>query len=560
MSAKNRIRDLIGFFVIGCLSLPCATFAQFEDPAPENGGNGEEGLRQPRNNVRGGSVASRAPGNWINTAIGRHSERQNAMLRNFGGANYNRELEESRLRENILITLVEELEAAIVNVALAILDIDTDDDDGDDDDDGEGNGQDQDEDNVLDDVDNCPNTPNNDQLDSDDDGVGDACDACPDTLPDQVVTPDGCPFAPVQEVFVENIPDIRYLTYDRDDPTQEDDTFDFLYAGCNGAPCSPVRIDLLADEPEAQQVLPATMQMTYPAGVAYSEDPVVGLIDPVEDVLLTNGFETEATGFWWIDPESGFKNILPTVPGEDFPDINPASLRAADIALDSRNRVVFLDHITQGLFRLEDTDQGLAVNRISQLIPEDQVAELDLDQTNRFGNIAIDAEDNIYVYAADQVLRLVEETEAGEFVTSEVDLQIGGESLECQDAFMPMAFGPGGLWQNTLYIICDGVLYRVSDDDEALPLVELASDGLPADMLFSDARTLYVSELPTTASDFTTGRIIRLFFDCNDNGVFDSLEDDTDEDGWIDECDNCPQVSNPGQADADGDGTGDACE
>jgi hypothetical protein len=34
---------------------------------------------------------------------------------------------------------------------------------------------------------------------------------------------------------------------------------------------------------------------------------------------------------------------------------------------------------------------------------------------------------------------------------------------------------------------------------------------------------------------------------------------DQDSDGWPDELDNCPEASNPGQTDTDGDGVGDAC-
>ena len=41
-------------------------------------------------------------------------------------------------------------------------------------------GADVDEDGVADDVDNCPETPNADQVDSDGDEVGDVCDNCPD--------------------------------------------------------------------------------------------------------------------------------------------------------------------------------------------------------------------------------------------------------------------------------------------------------------------------------------------------------------------------------------------
>jgi len=48
--------------------------------------------------------------------------------------------------------------------------------------------------------------------------------------------------------------------------------------------------------------------------------------------------------------------------------------------------------------------------------------------------------------------------------------------------------------------------------------------------------------------------------DCDGNGVPDACESDRDGDGVNDACDNCPDVSNPGQADADADGRGDACD
>ncbi|MCB9855372.1 MAG: thrombospondin type 3 repeat-containing protein [Phycisphaerales bacterium] len=48
--------------------------------------------------------------------------------------------------------------------------------------------------------------------------------------------------------------------------------------------------------------------------------------------------------------------------------------------------------------------------------------------------------------------------------------------------------------------------------------------------------------------------------DCNANGIPDRCEPDTDEDGVIDDCDVCPDVSDPDQLDQDGDGTGDACD
>ncbi len=54
--------------------------------------------------------------------------------------------------------------------------------------------------------------------------------------------------------------------------------------------------------------------------------------------------------------------------------------------------------------------------------------------------------------------------------------------------------------------------------------------------------------------------MIRSWSDCNSNGVLDACESDVDDDGLIDDCDNCPSHANPGQADVDDDGAGDACD
>jgi hypothetical protein len=48
--------------------------------------------------------------------------------------------------------------------------------------------------------------------------------------------------------------------------------------------------------------------------------------------------------------------------------------------------------------------------------------------------------------------------------------------------------------------------------------------------------------------------------DADDDGAGDACDADDDADGTEDTLDNCPAVVNPDQADADGDGTGDACE
>ncbi len=48
--------------------------------------------------------------------------------------------------------------------------------------------------------------------------------------------------------------------------------------------------------------------------------------------------------------------------------------------------------------------------------------------------------------------------------------------------------------------------------------------------------------------------------DCNANWVPDECDPDSDGDGFIDGCDNCPDDYNPSQADSDNDGSGDHCD
>ena len=75
-----QTRWMMGMVVLfgAGLALPSAALGQ------DTGGT----LRTPRNNVKGGSLAASRPGTWTVKAEATHIQRQQAALKDFGGANY----------------------------------------------------------------------------------------------------------------------------------------------------------------------------------------------------------------------------------------------------------------------------------------------------------------------------------------------------------------------------------------------------------------------------------------------------------------------------------------
>ena len=122
-------------------------------------------------------------------------------------------------------------------------------------------------------------------------------------------------------------------------------------------------------------------------------------------------------------------------------------------------------------------------------------------------------------------------------------------------------FGPAGM------TFAVPVTIEMTYTDEQAAAAGIAEADLQIAVYRSDAWELLpsvvdtVNNIVTAETDhFSVFGLTGPSEDCDGNGIADVLETDTDDDGLIDACDNCPDTPNPDQADLDGDEIGDACD
>lgn len=95
MGRKGKKITIAAALLTVLLAVPSTGLGQ------DGGDTGE--LQYPRNNVKKGAVSARRPGAWINRAASTHVERQNTMLKDFGGATPIPEDQEEPSRRQVMM-------------------------------------------------------------------------------------------------------------------------------------------------------------------------------------------------------------------------------------------------------------------------------------------------------------------------------------------------------------------------------------------------------------------------------------------------------------------------
>lgn len=106
-SIRKPASVVFGIAVTVCAVLPTAASAQTSP-------------NLPRDNVAGGTIASRRPGNWIQSGNAVVSERISTSITNFGGVDYTQEGPPPSIRDAVLPALVEIFLGAIDQLSLLI--------------------------------------------------------------------------------------------------------------------------------------------------------------------------------------------------------------------------------------------------------------------------------------------------------------------------------------------------------------------------------------------------------------------------------------------------------
>lgn len=386
---------------------------------------------------------------------------------------------------------------------------------------------DQDADGLPGSSDNCPADFNPDQKDCDGDGKGDVCAIADDTSQDcnSNGVPDECELAPTVRLLVSSKASNSVIAYDGQTGQL---LADFVPTGGHGLSYpNGIEVDSHGSVYLASVYTHSVMQLAGRSGAFIRSFSGGGLVAPVGVLviepsrLLVASYVNDSVVEYDLTTGLLTKSLIPSGTGGLD---GPAALVLAPnghllVGSENNHRVLEYDATTGAFVRI--AAQGGGLQTPTGLVFDDQ------------GNLLVGSygSDAILKYAPDGGL-------LGEFVSA------GSGGL---DGPQGMVWGPNG----NLFV-CNRWGGSVLEFNRA--------DGSPVD---HDPNTPGIQAVFASGGGLdqpTYLTFISLPNNCNGNGIPDECELDSDGDGFIDDCDNCPTVINPDYADGDGDGVGDACD
>ncbi len=377
---------------------------------------------------------------------------------------------------------------------------------------------DLDSDGVLDDIDNCPQTPNPDQSDLDGDGLGDVCDPTPvyPSLVLFVAGSSGEPYSDLSplhhDVLVDpNDDGLGSVTAVWDDELGRD-VFSFEDGGS-------LRV------PDIHQAL------GYTSGEAVTIELNVKITDhSVHQMLFDKGardsyplnYGTLFTSHWYVnDPRPG----LAFCSGRAIWSLRDIECYTSEwvvytVTINDGTVRFYLNGVPQSEFEADiDTSNDapfLIGNGFSTMPTEPEMAQIP------FHGLL----DYIRVYRGIVPVHLLNSDPRNPLPTPGVDYDFDGDGFQDDDDNCPTSYNPD---------------QSDSDGDGVGDVCDNCSAVFNPDQIDSD----------------TDG-----FGDTCDNCPAELNRDqlDSDGDGFGDACDNCPEAHNPDQEDGDWDGLGDLCD
>ena len=372
-------------------------------------------------------------------------------------------------------------------------------------------GFDSDGDGIVDESDNCPSVSNTDQLDTDGDGVGDVCDTDDDgdgILDDA----DNCPL----------IANTDQLDTDEDgigDVCDNDDDGDGIFDNddiCSLLPNGMIGFGLIAGSPHK----------TIDGGVTWTKTNNNSNFNNISFISENIGFglisgvphKTTDAGITWskTNDNSNF-NSLSIVSSNVVYGLISGSLHKSIDGGESWNKTNDNSNFSNISFVTENIGYGLIGGTLHKSL-DGGVTWTQTNNNSSFNKISF-----AYVNIGYGLI--------GGTPHKTIDGGVTWLKTNNNSNFNDISF----LYENIGYGIISGITFKTVDNGVTWTQT-------------------------STVSNFTNISFISNQNDKDGDGLGNQCDPDDDDDGLLDESDNCRLEVNPGQLDTDGDGKGDACD